>query len=329
MFRSASIRWGVLAALVAVMFAGCGGAQNGMVTPVTSAQGRAHRASGSGGDLLYTIGFVKSQGGFVRVYTYPQGDLTSRFWLPGHEGRTACSDNSGNVFFPAIISDKPVVYEYAHGATTPSATLDDSDGHILYANGCAVDPVTGNLAIANSTGGTSESNIAIFTAASGSPTFYYNQEFGYDNNLFCSYDGAGNLFVIGFSTSIMAELPHGAADFTNVTVSGPPGKVVPLGQIQWDGQYLAMGPLQNVYRVTVSGSTATVVGKTPLINHGNGWFWIQGDTIIDNMTPRHGSGTAFWHYPKGKKPYQIVSTFKHRSDSGTSAATVSVAPTHK
>lgn len=49
-----------------------------------------------------------------------------------------CSDVSGKVW---IVSDSasPVIIEYAHGGTTPIATLSDPDGQ---PEGCAVDPST-------------------------------------------------------------------------------------------------------------------------------------------------------------------------------------------
>jgi hypothetical protein len=97
-------------------------------------------------NLLY----VSSSSGFsgiVRVYSYPHGRrvgaLTSLTYAGGE-----CVDSAGDVFiveFSGPSSAGSTVYEYAHGGSTPIATLADPGSGF----GCAVDPTTGNLAVAN------------------------------------------------------------------------------------------------------------------------------------------------------------------------------------
>ena len=57
--------------------------------------------------------------------------------------------------------------------------------------------------------------------------------------LLCGYDDKGNLFVNGFtssSTPAIAELPHGAKKFTDLTLNQ---NIASPGGIQWDGKYMS------------------------------------------------------------------------------------------
>lgn len=79
----------------------------------------------------------------ITVYSYPKGKLVgtlSDFEKPYGE----CVDKSGNVY----ITDSSFarIYEYAHGGTKPIHTLKDPE---YQPYGCAVDPTTGDLAVAN------------------------------------------------------------------------------------------------------------------------------------------------------------------------------------
>ena len=86
-----------------------------------------------------------------------------------------------------------------------------------------------------------------------------------------------------------------------------------------------LGP--KLYRINVSGSTATVVGETTFGKvDGVSQSWIQGGTIILPYNVRGSSGGpyfGFWNYPAGGPP---TKTFTVPHSGGFSAATVSVAP---
>lgn len=135
-------------------------------------------------DLLY----VSNGNGTVSVYRYWQrqlvGVLTS-FQKPGGE----CSDFTGNVYITDSEAGK--IYEYAHGGKKPVRTIDDSP-YIPY--GCAVDPKSGDLAVANAGEGTyTAGNIAIYPHGTGTPTRY---EGPYDDHFInCAYDDRGDLFA--------------------------------------------------------------------------------------------------------------------------------------
>jgi hypothetical protein len=165
---------------------------------------------------------------------------------------------------------------------------------------CAVDPVTGNLAVTTDNG-----DVGIFQHAQGAPAyFYYN---GVYNTWYCTYDGSGNLFVGGSDYSAgfaLLELPYGASRMNLINV---PAEVSPRLGMQWDGQYLVLEAEQYFHsvallRVTVSGSQATVVGRIKLAGPPNAIgteFWLgDGDVVAPNDG---NTGVGFWKYPGGGK----------------------------
>jgi hypothetical protein len=250
------------------------------------------------GDLLYA-----SKVNQTRMIAYPKGNVVGTITI--HSPASICSDVDGNVFFPG----KNAVEEYAHGGTSPIATLDDTG---YYGFGCAFDPKTGNLAVSNGYNAQLDGpgNLAIFQNASGPPHFYTDPEItGY---IFCTYDNAGNLFVVGFSPSknfLFAELPYGSSTFTNLTINKQILSV--NAEIHWDGKHLALGDVVSqellIYRLSVSGSSAKVVGTTKLrnIQQPRGTFVILGKTVV---TPVGAQATkiGYWNYPGGGAPRRII-----------------------
>jgi hypothetical protein len=107
----------------------------------------------------------------VYVYTYPQGRRVGT--LTGFsEPQGECSDASGNVFIVDFIPDATTVYEFAHGGMSPIATLNDpADGF-----GCAVDPLDGTVAVANTYDPSNfedNGDVAVYAGGHGNPTIYY------------------------------------------------------------------------------------------------------------------------------------------------------------
>ena len=223
----------------AMLLAGCGGSQAPIAAPGTMPQVAAIATHADRGgswmapdakknDLLY---ISSSLNGDVYVYSYPhdrlEGKLTG-FSSPAGE----CVDKSGHVF----ITSGSGILEYAHGGTTPIATLKDAGS----ARGCSVDPKTGNLAVTNySTLSSAQGNVAIYKNAEGRPTYLTDSKIQHE--YYCGYDNAGNLFVDGFDSSYLvklSEIPSGRTSFKNITldqtIDGP-------GGVQWDGKHLALG----------------------------------------------------------------------------------------
>ncbi|HVR48066.1 MAG TPA: hypothetical protein VMT95_15655 [Candidatus Binatia bacterium] len=254
------------------------------------------------------------------MLSYPNGQFIGA--LPTG-GSAICSDSQGNVF----ISYESDVVEYAHGGTTPFATL-SLPGY--QPDGCSVDPTTNNLAVVfRSTGG----DVAVFPNEEGPPTLYTS---GVDS-FHCGYDNAGNLFVDGFTDKdgpqpALSELPRNGGAFELLTISSDIGEP---GQVQWDGKRMTyqVADTGEIKRLRISGSTVTVSGTTSLrrvSRRGGGASWIYGDSVIVPF-PLHGAANktiGIWKYPKGGRATNFIKRFGEykAGDMHFQAVTISVAP---
>ncbi len=245
--------------------------------------------------------YVTDEGNYnVYVYTYPAGSavgtLTSAYGSPTGE----CVDKHGNVYITEYNGDE--VLAYHHGASSPFKILSDPG----YPIGCAVDPSTGNLAVANEmdpSGGYGD--VAIWAKAKGNPTMYTDSQL--ELPYWCAYDRSGNLFVdgeyiqSGFQSSF-AELPKGSSTLANITLPFALG--TPPGGVVWDGKYVTVNVGDLIYRLTITGSTASVVGSTTL---SGGWnpptYTIVGKKLIATS----GGNIGFFHYPKSGGPIATIS----------------------
>ncbi len=327
-----AVRAFVVCATVAAL-AGCGAAASSVGALETSSQGGMNHArvrSNSGGDLLYvdqgySLGHNR---GVVVIYTYPGNAYVGQFTVsnPSYPPATTegiCSDTQGDVFIEAEYYYGTTIYEYAHGGTSPVASL--GDGGNGYANDCASDPTTGNLAVVSRADPDAQGNVAIFADAMGTPTTYTDP--GMSNYYSCSYDGQGNLFIEGSTASgeiEFAELPVGSGAFTNITLNKP---LKSPGAVQWDGEYITIQEAGTIYRITTSGSTGTVVGTTRILlrsNPSRGYEYIHRNRVIAPDGKQHKAGRiGFWRYPSGGKPLFVY------GDDGVVnlySATISVAP---
>jgi hypothetical protein len=256
-------------------------------------------------DLLYVS---DSGNNDVVVYSYPDGNLEGT--LTGfNDPLGECVDNAGDVFITTF--NGGVIYEFSHGATWPKKILYDPEGLPV---GCTVNPATQNLAVVDIYGYASNpSTVELYTPGyKKKPTTYINS--ATTSQYFDTYDGSGNLFVDGYvpeSSNIafaLWELANGSSTFKNITlnkfIASPAG-------VQWDGKYVAvLAPAHFssavIYQFTISGSSGTVEGSTPL-NVGNaiGQIWIAGDTVIAAA----GSQVFFWPYPAGGNPTTTINGF--------------------
>jgi hypothetical protein len=243
----------------------------------------------------------------VYAYSYPQGTLEGT--LTGFRSPAGlCVDQAGDIWVSEQASGH--IKEYAHGGTKAIAVLDDT-GELPVS--CAIDPTTGNLAVANfyrrKHGG--HGGIAIFTDAKGKPTFYTGVQglYGY----FCGYDDKGNLFVDGTSHVsggfLFEELPKGTAQLRNITLTG--GTIYFPGQVQWDGEYVAVGDqtygrregAAAIFRTT--GAGGKIVGVTTLTGYGDVVeFWIEGNRLVaSNYSAR---AALLYRYPAGGWPKRSI-----------------------
>ena len=295
----------------AAMLAGCGGSQPPVGAPGAMPQSRAiatHAERGGSwmlpeaksGALLYVSSDATDE---VYVFSFPKEKLVGT--LTGFEGPEGlCSDSYGDVFVADVVAQD--IVEFAHGSSSPIATLSDSGYEPI---SCSIDSVTGNLAVANqrsSEGG--DGNIAIYADAQGLPTFYGDpQMYGLSA---CGYDNNGNLFIDGYSgSSDFAVLPKGSGTFQSLSIS-----FRDPSSIQWDGQYVAVGGQGRdngaaIYRLSIDGSKVNVAGVVPL-NHGKHHvslrdFWTGSKKIVATFNSHIGT----WQYPSGGSPTKLFAHY--------------------
>jgi hypothetical protein len=324
-------RYALRISVAAAMLAGCGGSQPPVGAPGPMPQSHALATNAGHGkswmlpeakseDLLYAGGSEQTY-----VFSWPGGKSVGEL---GVASTYLCSDRYGNIWALSRTS----VNKYAHGGTTPIATIIPPSGtEPIF---CAVDSTTGNLALfllSNSHG-----EVAVYPDAQGQPVIYSPLD---PSGI--GYDAQGNLFISGYrvSQNVLGELPVGGSQFVPVTLNGNGQKFDHLGPLQWHGHYLALeGNLPNAYHgkeyeLSLSGSAATVV-KTfqyrPLV-HGAWYSWIEGRHIAIPFQLRGHNPyvIGIWRYPGGGEPQKILKTFDgERLVGGVESVTVSVAESH-
>jgi hypothetical protein len=265
------------------------------VPSASAGQSRSWMASGAGRQpLVYAGGDVASY-----VFDLRSGKLVGSI---AETSFGTCANNNGDVFFTQV---KRIV-EYAHGGTTPIASFAVPGT----AYSCSVDPTSGDLAAVVFCLSKCGDEVVVLQPAEP-PRIYHDGTLA--SLLFCAYDASGNLFVDGYNLSQfgLTELPKGARHFAGVTLN----KTIRFGgQIQWDGQELAIqtSEFPRIYQVRVSGSTAKIVHTIKLSGVGNRatQSWIQDGKIAvptgeQNKRPDE---IFFWRYPAGGNP---IKTFEH------------------
>jgi hypothetical protein len=267
-------------------------------------------------DLLYISDLIAQ---VVDIYTYKGhtlvGTLTGFFNPQG-----LCVDKAGDVYVTNDTSEGVhQISEYAHGSTTVLRTINDPDGR---ANGCSVDPKTGDLAVTNLWGATDhQGNVAVYAHASGTPVAYSNPNIYY--YYYCAYDNHGNLFADG-------ETYGSVFGLGKLSKGGKTLKFIPIDQtiylpggVQWDGKYLAVGDqvavkhnfTSTIYDFAISGGAATTVNTMVLTGSNEvAQFWIpfvdtggkhgEGKRLIGPN--QNGADTLIWDYPNVGNPIQTI-----------------------
>jgi hypothetical protein len=295
-------------------------------------------------DLLY-VSSSSGVSGIVRVYSYPHGrrigTLTSLTYANGE-----CVDPAGDVFIiesSGSASAGSTVYEYAHGGSTPIATLADPGAGF----GCAVDSTTGNLAVANTTDPSNPNHgygdVAIYAGAQGRPTMYRDPDLS--TFWYCGYDDQGNLYLSvsqdAGREAQLVRLATGSSSFEPISLN----QVLYTGQlgflfvpsVQWDGEHITVSSASksaddgytgviSVYRLSISGSAATIIGTTKLESEKDiqrGESWIQGKNII-GIDQYHGDNVSSWPYPSGGLSPHTIARIKNAVFGF--GVTVSIAP---
>jgi hypothetical protein len=312
---------------LAGILGGCSGAGSTLQPAVaphakTPAQGAASASwilpEAKNQDLLY-ISDLDAQGVFIYTYGHGYklvGELTGFFNPEG-----LCDDKAGDVYVTNDTgSGVHQISEYAHGGTSQIRTLNDPDGR---ANGCSVDPKSGDLAVANEWGASDQiGNVAVYPHASGSPVSYNNPNIYY--YYFCGYDNKGNLFVDGETQGSvfgLGELAKGGNTLNFISVNET---IYLPGGVQWDGKYLAVGDqvavkqnfTSTVYDFAIKGSVGTAVNTMVLTGSKQvSQFWIP---LVDSSRKHrvgtrligpneYGGNTLIWDYPSGGNPILTIS----------------------
>ena len=239
-------------------------------------------------DLLYAT----NGDGNVYVFSYPKtkevGELTGLFSPQG-----ACSDRTGNIWITLSQSSGAAV-EYAHGGTTPIATLAVPGA---YPPACSVGPSTGNLAVPSG-----NNSVSIFRNAQGTPATYVDSKMWWIDS--CAYDNAGNLFLRGENWNAREELVELRKDRKTFASIRTNADLMENGAVGWDGKYLAVQALtalsdpEPIDRVRVTGHNGTVEEVIHL-DQSSGYaypFWVQGN-LIAQATAR--AKIRIWRYPGG------------------------------
>ncbi|HEY3676099.1 MAG TPA: hypothetical protein VGK84_08925 [Candidatus Tumulicola sp.] len=306
-----------------VLLVGC--AANGTGSPAVSSAASNARAAHSWmlpeattDNLLYVSDLGSAN---LMVYSYYPNGLK----FVGEIGVNPvawgeCVDANQNIWVTAGAAYSSfVLYRYPHGATTPDAVLSDPAGAPY---GCAVDPHSGNLAVAATSEGGKSLPLAVYKKAAGRATLY---EYPFLYARYLTYDGKGNLFVVGEDNDdslLVVELPRGGKNLVPITISQ---RFDATGGIAWDGKYLAIADAgaATIYRFKVTGSTATEVGSLPVRGADTiDQLTVDGNRVIvpSNLTHQAGA-VSIYRYPAGGNRLRTLRNF-----SQPYAAVVSRAP---
>ncbi|HEY1428177.1 MAG TPA: hypothetical protein VGF18_01285 [Candidatus Tumulicola sp.] len=300
-------------AIAVLASAACSGSQTASsITGAPAVGSWMSPSARTGNGLLYVTNFGA---GNVTVYAYHGGNSPSLAGtLTGFtQPEAPCADAKGDVFVPD--DGTQTITEFAYGATTPLQTLSDPGGT---PTGCSVDPTTGNLAVANFRTATAiVGDLLIFTGATGTPATY--SVAGMPSPQSPAYDDKGDLFVDGYDSTpsfAIAEMAAGQSTFTTLSVAG--GTVHIPSEIQWGGTNLLVGDrfyLGNqasaAYRMSLSGTTLTIVGATPFTGAGD----------VESFTKRGSGSTATIVAPDFQNSQGLIYTFPSGMQSSTFAGT--------
>ena len=249
------------------------------------------------GNLLYISRPIDNT---VDVYSYPKGKKVGEIGLSAAPFGL-CSDAKGNVW----VTMYGQINEYSHGGTQPISSIEDGT---LYAVACSVDLKTGDLAVANEDGPSTEyGNLTVYKSASKPPVTYTNPQFIKYSS--CAYDASGDLYVTGYGTAgtfVFAGLRAGAGSLEVIALSHTPQGAA---SVQWDGQYVAVSSPDEgaILRFTFSGRRGQEQGSTSLEKFAKVvQFSFPIAPTRKSKTAHRVIGsdnqygaTRFWRYPQG------------------------------
>lgn len=283
---------GVLA--VSGMLAGCGGQSQSSLTPsagmsavhtfgalVTPDRHKRHEK------FAYISNFYGSD---VQEFHFPKGEPLSGTIHGLSDPEGMCTRTARGTFW-IVESGAAAVDEYRAGGTTKlkSLTVTADAGEPV---GCTIDRSSGDLAVSLIGAG----DVVVFKGGTGSGTEVSD---GLEDTFFVGYDGSGDLFVDGeTSTGVgLVEMPAGSSTFHVVVL---PNTIEFPGSVQWDGTYITLSDqlASAIYRYSVSNFMATLEGTVTFSGGA-----VNGD-IYKGYYLGLGAGNepAVYAYPAGGAP---------------------------
>lgn len=236
-----------------------------------------------------------------------------------------CSDASGNVWVANYVGYlQSYIVELSHTGSYLTEVYDPG-----LAAGCAVDPTTGDLAVANQYSyyySNDCGNVVVYQLPSQYyPSRYTNPALGCTSYFFASYDQHGTLFVDGpatfYSGFALSKLPAGESSLETVTIKR--GTIYFPGGVQWysAGHYLVVADQECgaacLYRIKIKGTTGKITGVTSLYNQGGSGACdvaqmaitqtVSGTIVAggDGELPcgyRSSTSVDVWSFPSGGLP---------------------------
>jgi hypothetical protein len=307
-------------AAAAVLLAGCGEShgQAPGVPPLQTVANPGARAQTSGGDLLYIAHEGASnytKHGVISILSYPGGMPVAR--IRHIDALGICADPSGNVWVIAYVSGAFELLEYAHGGTTSIAEITMPKN--TYARGCAVDPASGDLAVANERSGNPYGGrIYVWAGARPGKPAVHKAPFVTE---YVTYDDDGNIFAAGYPGGsdpwlVLGELPKGARELEHIKLDKRTGAP---GSIAWDGTRVAVGTggfvlkgAPRIYRVKISGTSGRVTGETvprdPAMYVRPIFSLLAGSVV--SIAGSAGDRVDVWPYPSGGTRTQYIGFFE-------------------
>jgi len=222
------------------------------------------------------------------------------------EPRGVCLNRAGDIWITNAGDSN--LLEYAPGGTTPIGSLNDPGEFPV---DCSVNTTTGDLGASNIISvKDGPGSLSVYAGGVGIPAI--TPAFAHTYNV--AYDPAGNLFIDGANDLgwfRFGELVHGQKIVTTLALKG--ATMTAPTNVQYADGHLAIGDERGyfensvIYRVTVSGTTATVVGRTHLLDANVIAFFILGHRVFClDSTPYRGVRVAIYNYPAGGKPIRII-----------------------
>lgn len=299
MKRIESASW-VAALLLVAIGAGCSRAES-LPAPVFPSAAREDGFAGSwmkpeakNADLLYVADLNRNA---VLVFTYPAGlHVGTIKGMARPHGE--CVDAAGDVWVTNGIAQN--IVEFAHGGTTPIATLPDPNA---FPAGCAVNQTTGDLAVMNFPPGSGNGDVVVYAGAKGSPrqlpaSFPIVPYKG-------AYDDKGNLWIEGTPSDgagvIFGEYLAIKHRWRSILLKHA---IVHPGGLQWLKNELVVGdqgPIDGpstVYEFSMNGIVGKLAGTTPLTNSCNMLeFVVVAKTVVAGNTCQ--KTVRYFAFPQG------------------------------